>query len=54
MAHPEVKYFPIPAVIPRLLSGTGFYDLVSGFYGFYGLFLELVSYGLLFRMRPGP
>ena len=51
MAHLEIRYFPILVIIPRLFFGWEFYDLVSGFYG---LFLELVSYGLLFKIRPGP
>jgi hypothetical protein len=38
-------------VIPRMFFGRGFYDLVSGFHG---LFLELVPYGFLFEIRPGP
>lgn len=46
MAHSEIRYFPIFVVIPRLFFGRGFYDLVSGFYGF---FLKLVSYGLIPR-----
>ena len=50
MAHSEIRYFPIFVVIPRLFFGRGFYDLVSGFYG---LFLELVPYGLLFKIRCG-
>jgi hypothetical protein len=45
MAHPEIRYFSIFVVIPRLFFERGFYDLVCGFYG---LFLELVQYGLLF------
>jgi hypothetical protein len=50
MAHPEIRYFSIPVVIPRLFYGRGFYGLVPGFYG---LFLELVSYDLLLKIRPG-
>jgi hypothetical protein len=42
MAQSEI--FPHVAVIPRLLFGRGFYDLVSRFYG---LFLELVPKAFL-------
>ena len=58
MAHPEIRYFSILVVISRLFYGRGFYDLISGISG---LFLELVTYGLvpgtggcLFKIRPGP
>lgn len=58
MTHPEIRYFPILVVIPRLFYGRGFYDLISGIYG---LFLELVAYslvpetgGFLCEIRPGP
>ena len=37
MAHSEMRHFPIFVVIPRLFFGRGFY----------GLFLELVSYDLV-------
>jgi hypothetical protein len=43
-AHSEIRYFPIFVVIPRLFFGRGFYDPVSGFYG---LFLDLLPYGLV-------
>jgi hypothetical protein len=33
-------------IIPKLFFGRGFYDLVCGFYG---MFLEIVSYGLVSR-----
>jgi hypothetical protein len=46
MAHSEIRDFLILVAIPRLFSGRGFYDIVSGFYS---LFLELVPYGLLFK-----
>jgi hypothetical protein len=51
MAHPEMRYFPILVIIPRLSYGRRLYDLT---FGFSGLYLELVPYGLLFEIRPGP
>jgi hypothetical protein len=51
MGHPGIRYFPILVVIFRLFFGRGFYDLLSKFYG---LFLELLLYGHLLEIRPGP
>lgn len=51
MAHSEIRYFPTFVVVPRLFFERGFYDLISGFYV---LFPELVPYGLLSEIRPGP
>jgi hypothetical protein len=43
MAHPEI--FSHFCGYPQAVLGRGFDDLAPGFYG---LFLELVSYGFLF------
>lgn len=55
MIHPGKRHFPISAIILRLFFRKGFYGLFLElvFYGLifgtYGLFLELVTYGLLYR-----
>jgi hypothetical protein len=62
MIHPWIRYFPISVNISRLFFRKGFYDLIldfmvcfwswyllAYFFRTYGLFLELVTYGLLFQ-----
>lgn len=58
MAYPKIRRFPILVVISRVLFGRGFYAFVPGIYG---LFLEVLTYGLVpgtgdipFETRPGP